>query len=231
MKSSLAFLLPIFLGLLPTIISQNDLYYRRAFYEPQQQLRPMPYAQFSPSFFTSNLRRQENGPLVIVPNQHVKARFAVALFNNTETGVTGLVTFFQGGPHLHVEVHGILNGLTPGLHGFHVHEYGDMRNGCTSMGGHFNPFGKTHGSPAHLERHVGDLGNIFADRTGFSEFGFYDGQISLFPGLTEILGRGLVHANKDDLGQGGHKDSKTTGNAGGRVGCAPIVLAALPSNK
>ena len=33
------------------------------------------------------------------------------------------------------------------MHGFHVHEYGDLSNGCDSMGGHFNPLDNPHGAP------------------------------------------------------------------------------------
>src|SRR5262245_22796996 len=51
--------------------------------------------------------------------------------------VSGLVTFTQVGDE--VEVKGEISGLTPGLHGFHVHEFGDItsKDGM-STGGHFN---------------------------------------------------------------------------------------------
>ena len=33
-----------------------------------------------------------------------------------------------------------LSGLSPGSHGFHVHENGDLGNNCVAAGGHYNPF-------------------------------------------------------------------------------------------
>ena len=40
----------------------------------------------------------------------------------------------------------LISGIVTGLgenpkHGFHVHEFGDLSDGCTSCGGHFNPYG------------------------------------------------------------------------------------------
>ncbi|EPB74604.1 copper/zinc superoxide dismutase [Ancylostoma ceylanicum] len=55
---------------------------------------------------------------------------------------------------------GTVSGLTPGLHGFHVHETGDLGNGCLASGPHYNPTNVVHGGPMDTVRHVGDLGNI-----------------------------------------------------------------------
>ena len=90
-----------------------------------------------------------------------------------------------------VRVSGEIRGLTPGKHGFHIHEFGDMTDGCKSMGGHFNPKKLTHGSPDDMTRHVGDLGNIVADKNGIAKFDFWDKNITL-NGLNSIIGRGVV---------------------------------------
>lgn len=91
-----------------------------------------------------------------------------------------------------------------------------------SAGPHFNPNKKEHGAPDAAIRHAGDLGNIEADQSGSAKVKITDSQISL-SGPNNILGRTVVvHADVDDLGLGGHELSKTTGNAGGRIGCGVI---------
>ena len=78
------------------------------------------------------------------------------------SGVTGTIhmEFVENTVHITGEVHG----LSPGKHGFHVHEFGDLtdREAGKSAGSHFAPHGSMHGKPDAAERHVGDLGNIVA---------------------------------------------------------------------
>ncbi|OZJ05668.1 hypothetical protein BZG36_01408 [Bifiguratus adelaidae] len=110
----------------------------------------------------------------------------------------------------------------PGKHGFHVHEFGDNTNGCTSAGAHFNPEGKTHGAPEDATRHVGDLGNVEADASGNVKFNINDKLVKLI-GPQSVIGRTIViHEDVDDLGRGGHELSATTGNAGARLACGVI---------
>ncbi|KXS14801.1 CuZnSOD [Gonapodya prolifera JEL478] len=145
---------------------------------------------------------------------------AVAVLRGDST-VTGTVTFEQEGSGP-TTVSFDLKGLTPGQHGFHVHEFGDNTNGCTSAGGHFNPHGKKHGGPSDSERHVGDLGNVTAGADGTVKASLTDAHVQL-SGAQSVVGRTIVvHAGVDDLGKGGHPDSLTTGNAGGRSACGVI---------
>lgn len=135
----------------------------------------------------------------------------------------GRVYFEQEGPDAPVSITGYLLNLPRGLHGFHVHEFGDVSNGCTSAGEHFNPTQQDHGAPDAAERHVGDLGNVrSAGCCALTEIDMRDDVITLF-GPLSVVGRSLVvHTDRDDLGLTDHPLSKTTGNSGGRLGCGII---------
>lgn len=134
-----------------------------------------------------------------------------------------MVTFEQASPSEETTVTWEITGNDPNAQrGFHVHQFGDNTNGCTSAGPHFNPFGKTHGAPEDEVRHVGDLGNIETDASGVAKGSKTDKLLTLF-GENSILGRTVVvHGGTDDLGKGGHPDSLKTGNAGGRPACGVI---------
>ena len=119
-----------------------------------------------------------------------------------------------------------LKGLNKnGLHGFHIHEAGDLTDKCESMCAHFNPYNKPHGGPGSKDRHVGDLGNLKTDKNGNVTIVMSDTMIKL-KGKANIIGRGLIiHADEDDLGLGTNTASKINGNAGKRIACAIIGIA------
>lgn len=130
----------------------------------------------------------------------------------------GTVTFTKTDKGLQVVAE--ISGLTPGKHGFHIHEFGDVSApDGTSAGGHFNPTGESHGAPDHDKHHAGDLGNIEADASGNAKLTLVQEKLS-FDGPNSVLGRAVVvHAKADDL------KTQPTGDAGGRVGVGVIGVA------
>ncbi|XP_027712012.1 copper chaperone for superoxide dismutase [Vombatus ursinus] len=136
--------------------------------------------------------------------------------------VQGVVRFLQVSPQRCL-IEGTIDGLEPGPHGLHVHQYGDLTQNCASCGDHFNPEGMPHGGPRDTHRHLGDLGNVYASANGRATFRLEDEKLKVW----DIIGRSLViDADEDDLGQGGHPLSKVTGNSGERLACGIIARSA-----
>ena len=117
-----------------------------------------------------------------------------------------------------------LENVPPGYHGFHIHETGDLSRGCDSLCKHYNPYNTLHGGLNTKIRHLGDLGNIYANKQGVVNTEIIAQDISIV-GKNPILGRSLViHEDKDDLGKG-KGDSKITGNSGKRIACGVIGIS------
>ena len=150
-----------------------------------------------------------------------KPVYAIAVFTGD---IKGVVKFTEDLVNSKVKIELNLKGLNSNsLHGFHVHQAGDLSDQCESMCAHFNPYGKKHGCPGMRERHVGDLGNLVSNNKGEAKYSFYDNLIKLRGTKANIIGRGLIiHADPDDCGQGGNAESLKTGNAGKRIACAVI---------
>jgi Cu-Zn family superoxide dismutase len=146
-----------------------------------------------------------------------KAEAQLIPTTKTQSQVKGTIYFTKTDKGMHVQ--GEITGLTPGEHGFHVHEFGVWNEDGMASGGHFNPSKSEHGSHDSAKRHVGDLGNVKADDSGKAVIDLEDDQLS-FEGPNCILGRGLVvHEKADDL------KSQPSGNAGGRLAVAIIGVA------
>lgn len=132
--------------------------------------------------------------------------------------VSGTITLNEvpGGIRMVADV----TGLTPGLHGIHIHTNGDCSApDGSSAGDHWNPTAMQHGSPDSTAHHQGDLGNIEAAADGT---GHLDRVISgaTLQGEHSLVGRSvIVHASVDDM------KTQPSGNSGPRQACGVIVLA------
>ncbi|VDN36731.1 unnamed protein product [Dibothriocephalus latus] len=171
------------------------------------------------------MRIQANpGPEVLAkatPTAHFPedgTRRAKAVFAAPYAGELTLIQQSKG-----ITIEGCLTGFPPNTeHGFHVHEFGRLGNGCLDAGAHYNPLNMLHGGIQTPVRHIGDLGNLQSDANGRLCTNQYYPETDLTGNYT-ILGRSLViHEDKDDLGTAGTPDSQATGSAGKRLTCAII---------
>jgi Cu-Zn family superoxide dismutase len=128
---------------------------------------------------------------------------------------SGTVTFAQRMSKVFVTAE--VSGLTPGEHGFHMHEKGDCSSGDgMSTGGHWNPDATPHG-PQSGAHHAGDMPSLVADAAGNAKASFSLDGVTVAAGPKSVVGRGLiVHKDPDDY------TTQPTGNAGARVACAVI---------
>ena len=142
----------------------------------------------------------------------------IAVLHPTQgSKVQGVVSFAKEKDGIRVVAS--IDGLSPGLHGFHLHEYGDCSSpDANSAGGHFNPMNMPHGGPTSEKRHAGDFGNILADSSGHGKLTLVVPELS-FEGANSIIGRGVVvHAQADDF------TTQPTGASGPRVACGVVGM-------
>jgi Cu-Zn family superoxide dismutase len=116
---------------------------------------------------------------------------------------------------------GTLIGLTPGEHGFHVHERGLCEPPTfESAGAHFAPAGRQHGFHDPTGPHAGDLRNLLVSDDGSTIVDAADSLVTLREGANALLdadGSALVvHAEPDDY------RTQPSGNSGDRIACGVI---------
>jgi Cu-Zn family superoxide dismutase len=115
-------------------------------------------------------------------------------------------------------------GLTPGLHGVHLHAIGKCEPAFTAAGGHFDPGPAGNTDPdANHPFHMGDIPNlrVGADGTGTlhartTRVTLSDGPLSLFDADGSAI---IIHANED---QGITGESKSGVSGGPRAACGVI---------
>lgn len=155
-------------------------------------------------------------------HHHAEAARASALLHDAAGNLVGMLTL-HGATDGHLMVMGDLSGLTPGEHGFHIHEKGVCEAPFTSAGGHFNPAGRQHGRDNPQGRHAGDLSNIAVGPDGTAKVHQMLQGVSIageggLPAVLDADGAAfIVHADPDD------NRSDPAGNAGPRVACGVIT--------
>ena len=131
---------------------------------------------------------------------------------------TAVFTERRGGVQLDLKV----SDLTPGQHGFHIHNVGKCdAPDFTSAGPHFNPEGKQHGWDNPQGHHLGDLHNLNVGPDGKAHVDVMIPGATLGDGPNSLFHEGgtalVIHAKPDD----GKTDP--AGNAGARVACGVII--------
>jgi len=147
---------------------------------------------------------------------------AVAVLKDATGKEVGEAQFTQDQNGISVEVSAA--GLTPGLHGTHVHMTGKCDGpDFKSAGGHWNPTSHQHGLENPQGSHKGDLPNmnVSADGTGSVHFSIPGGVLKGAEGvLLDADGAAIViHAGPDDM------KTDPAGNSGDRIACGVILGA------
>jgi superoxide dismutase, Cu-Zn family len=125
---------------------------------------------------------------------------------------------------VHVNVH--VKGLTPGLHGIHIHGIAACGPTFAAAGGHYNPLARQHGLLNASGAHAGDLPNLIVNEEGVAHLDATTDRVTLTNGPTTLfdttagaVGSALIiHANEDD-----QVTDATNGGSGGRIACGVIV--------
>ncbi len=133
--------------------------------------------------------------------------------------ISGTVQFEDTAAGLKVNVS--LANVPPGQHAFHIHEFGSCADSGKAAGSHYNPTFSPHGQVLKDgigHAHAGDLGNITAGQDGKATLDAVIPNLALASGAYTVAGRAVIlHEKVDDF-------SQPAGNAGGRIGCGPIVV-------
>ncbi|XP_053134418.1 copper chaperone for superoxide dismutase isoform X1 [Hemicordylus capensis] len=175
---------------------------------------------------------------------HPPGSAAVAMVSGPGV-IQGVVRFLQLSQEKCL-IDGTIDGLQPGPHGIHVHEFGDITGSCDSCGDHFNPDGECHGGPQDVHRVNCSLPTSTISKACWRSWQYLghhqresfvsdgrqpaEGEASpeqVSSQVSDIIGRSLVvDSGADDLGRGNHPLSKVTGNSGQRVACGIIARSA-----
>ena len=116
-----------------------------------------------------------------------------------------------------------LKDLTPGLHGFHVHQNSDCGPGVKggknvpglAAGGHYDPAGAGKHEGPYGNGHLGDLPALYVDADGNANHPVLAPRLK----LSDLKGRSLmIHAGGDNYSD----NPKKLGGGGARMACGVV---------
>jgi Cu-Zn family superoxide dismutase len=165
---------------------------------------------------------------------------ARATFVDASGKKIGTIRFQRAGRRA-LTVNVAVNGLTPGFHGFHVHQTGACVAPFATAGGHHNPTAQTHGA------HAGDMPPLLVGGDGRASAAFRTTSLTLVD-LVDAGGDGsavIIHAGSDNLGNipsryhshtpdassttvGPDAETQATGDAGARAACGVVRRGTTP---
>ncbi|GIW46931.1 MAG: superoxide dismutase [Cu-Zn] 2 [Deltaproteobacteria bacterium] len=157
--------------------------------------------------------------LLIGSNAISEPRIATAEIYNPEGEKLGVATLMESSDGVRIAIQ--VYNLPPGLHGFHIHEYGKCSGpDFKSAGGHFNPYGKKHGLKNPDGPHAGDLPNLLVGPNGEATAVVTAPLVTLGSGKNSLFREGgtslVIHSGPDDY------VSDPSGNSGERLACGVI---------
>ncbi len=142
---------------------------------------------------------------------------------DAEGNAVGLATFTEGDDGVTITI--LAEGLTPGEHGWHLHEFGICDPAGTepfaSAGEHWNPTTQEHGAPDAPSHHAGDFGNFEATADGLVEATITTTDFTLGEGPNSVFDEDgtaiILHEGMDDL------TTQPSGNSGPRFACGVVA--------
>ncbi|NBJ69269.1 MULTISPECIES: superoxide dismutase family protein [Clostridia] len=158
--------------------------------------------------------------LLMVACQPEDKKTREAEMYNSSGDMVGTATFGEQSDGVKIKVE--LEGLEPGFHGIHVHEYAKCEGpDFKSAGNHFNPTGAEHGLMHPEGPHLGDLPNIEADASGVANADLMLPQVTLLDGkdsLTSGEGTSIIVTKNEDDGM-----TQPGGDSGERIICGTLT--------
>jgi Cu-Zn family superoxide dismutase len=201
------------------------------------ELKPFSIAALAvASAFTSTIALAQHpghgaqSPAASRPDQRAPAEHgtpgATARAQVTGKGISGTADFveFKMGTATWVQVTLKAKGLTPGLHGVHLHAVGACEPDFTAAGGHFDPGPAGNTDPdANHPFHMGDLPNLEVGANGEGSFVAATTRVTLSSGPLSVFDADgtaiILHGNPD---QGITGEPKSGVSGGPRVACGVL---------